>query len=57
VADITRFDPRTIADMADFAAPHRYATGVEHVLVRGRQVVKAGTLTGDTPGRVLRKPL
>jgi N-acyl-D-aspartate/D-glutamate deacylase len=30
------------------------AEGVEHVLVNGTQIVRAGALTGDRPGRLLR---
>jgi len=35
-ADVTVFDPDTIADTATFEQPHRYAAGVHHVLVNGR---------------------
>ena len=36
-------------------SPHRYATGVRHVVVNGRLVVADGELTKDTPGRRLRR--
>lgn len=55
VADLVLFDPATIADTATYAEPHRYATGVAHLLVAGRFVIKDGSLTGERPGRVLRK--
>jgi N-acyl-D-amino-acid deacylase len=52
-ADITIFDPATIADHATFESPHQYATGVAHVFVNGVQVVREGTHTGAKPGRVV----
>ena len=54
-ADLTLFDPGTVLDRADFQNPHHYCVGIEHVFVNGRAVVSHGRLTGDTPGRVLRK--
>jgi N-acyl-D-amino-acid deacylase len=54
-ADITVFDPAAISDRAGFENPHQYAAGVNHVFVNGRPVVSGGNLTGQTPGRVLRK--
>ena len=52
-ADITIFDPKTIADTATFAAPHSYATGVREVIVRGRRVLADGKLTAERPGQPL----
>mgnify|MGYP001819273923 FL=1 len=56
-ADLVVFDPTSIIDNATFAEPHQYATGVEHVLVNGVQVLQDGEHTGATPGRFIRKPL
>lgn len=53
-ADIVVFDPERVADHATFEEPHRYATGILHVLVNGRSVVADGTHTGALPGRVVR---
>ena len=55
LADVVVFDPATIADRATFEEPHRYATGVRHVLVNGQLVVKDGEHTGATPGRAVRR--
>jgi N-acyl-D-amino-acid deacylase len=55
-ADITVFDPETIADRSTWEDPHRYSDGVAHVLVNGVFALKAGELTGATPGRALRRP-
>jgi N-acyl-D-amino-acid deacylase len=50
------FDPATISDHATFEDPHRYSTGVSHVLVNGQLVLQDGEHTGALPGRVLRGP-
>jgi N-acyl-D-amino-acid deacylase len=55
-ADVTVFDPATIADRATFADPHHYSVGVRHVLVNGRITVDTGVHTGVRAGRVLRGP-
>ncbi|HLO26729.1 MAG TPA: D-aminoacylase [Geobacteraceae bacterium] len=54
-ADMVIFDPATVEDRADYADPHRYATGVVHLLVDGEPVIRDGALTGKRPGRVLRR--
>ena len=55
-ADVVVFDPAQIQDHATFADPHRYATGMSHVLVNGVPVLAAGEHTGELPGRVVRGP-
>jgi dihydroorotase/N-acyl-D-amino-acid deacylase len=55
-ADITVFDPATIADRSTFTDPHHYPVGVRHVLVNGRLTVKDGAHLGIRAGRVLRGP-
>ncbi len=55
-ADLVVFDPKRVADQATYEEPHRYPTGVEHVLVNGRLVIKDGEHTGSLPGRLLTPP-
>ncbi|NOX69986.1 MAG: D-aminoacylase [Gammaproteobacteria bacterium] len=55
-ADIAIFDPKSIQDHATFDQPMQYATGMVHVFVNGKQVLKNGQHTGATPGRVVRGP-
>ncbi len=55
-ADIAIFDPATIRDNATFEKPHQYATGMVHVFVNGKQVLKDREHTGALPGRVVRGP-
>ena len=55
-ADVTVFDPSTIADRATYEAPHQYATGVSTVIVNGEVVIDDGDHTGALPGQVLRRP-
>jgi len=55
-ADVVVFDPSAIQDHATFEHPHQYATGVEHVFVNGVQVIRDGSHTGATPGRVVKGP-
>ena len=53
-ADVTVFDPATIAERATYDDPHRYAAGVSTVVVNGTVVIDGGDHTGALPGRVLR---
>ncbi len=55
-ADITVFDPATVADRATFTNPHQYAVGISYVVVNGQVVLDDGKHTGALPGRVLRGP-
>lgn len=54
-ADLAVFDSETIKDNATFDDPHRFATGMKHVLVGGVQVVEGGKHTGARPGGIIRK--
>ena len=55
-ADLAVFDPEEIRDEASFTDPHRYPTGIPHVLVNGRFVIRSGALTGERPGVWIRGP-
>ena len=54
-ADIVVFDPDTIIDNATFLDPHRFSTGVHHVIVNGELVVTNDEQLDVLPGRVLKK--
>jgi len=56
MADVAVIDPEAIIDTATFENPHQYAEGVVHVFVNGRAVLLDGELTGERPGRALRRP-
>ncbi|MBR3018951.1 MAG: D-aminoacylase [Clostridia bacterium] len=55
-ADITVFDPETIAPRATYLNSVQLAMGVEHVLVNGGVALKNGRQTDCRGGRFLRKP-
>lgn len=52
-ADITIFDPATVADRATFENPLHYSVGIEYVIVNGTVVLNRGEHTWAKPGRVL----
>lgn len=54
-ADLTIFDPDTIADRATFEEPHQYPVGIEWVIVNGVVVLHNDTFYDRRPGRVLRR--
>ena len=60
-ADVTVFDPATIADKGTFTEPHQYPVGISYVFVNGSAIVDAGKFTSaraatvsDTFGNVAR---
>ncbi|MEO8632688.1 MAG: D-aminoacylase [Chloroflexota bacterium] len=55
-ADVVAFDAARIQDHATYTEPHRYATGVAHVLVNGAPVLRDGEHTEARPGRVIFGP-
>jgi len=55
-ADITVFDPSTVADKATFEQPHQPSAGFPYVFVNGQKVLDHGALTAARPGRGLRGP-
>jgi N-acyl-D-amino-acid deacylase len=54
-ADVTIFDPATVAERATYETPHRFADGIEAVLVNGVPVLENGDHSGATPGEMLRR--
>ena len=52
-ADITVFDPATVAERATYTDPHQFSVGIEAVLVNGTPVLAHGARTGATPGTML----
>ena len=57
-ADITVFDPMTVADRSTYQQPALTSVGFRHVLVNGVPVVVDGALrSGQFPGRAARAPL
>ncbi|MBF8295572.1 MAG: N-acyl-D-amino-acid deacylase [Bacteroidetes bacterium] len=55
-ADVVVFDAAKIADFATFEKPHQFSTGMIHVFVNGKQVLKNGDHTGAKPGMVVLGP-
>ncbi|HEY7770773.1 D-aminoacylase [Longimicrobium sp.] len=54
-ADLTIFDPNTVCDRATFEVPVQTSVGIVHVIVNGVPVVRGGAVTGERPGRALRR--
>ena len=52
-ADVTVFDPQTIADTATYANPHQYPVGIAYVIVNGVLTVANGEHTGAGAGTIL----
>jgi len=52
-ADVTVFDPKTVADRATFEKPRQYPQGIAYVFVNGAMVIERGEHTGKRPGKVL----
>ncbi|MHB9028689.1 MAG: N-acyl-D-amino-acid deacylase family protein [Candidatus Latescibacterota bacterium] len=54
-ADVTIFNPDTVADSEDWMNPHQYGKGIEYVLVNGQVAIEKGEHTGALPGRCIRR--
>jgi N-acyl-D-amino-acid deacylase len=52
-ADVVVFDPGTVRDESTYADPHRYPTGIPHVIVNGTAVVDEGRFHAAGTGRLL----
>jgi N-acyl-D-amino-acid deacylase len=53
VADLTVFDPESVADHSTYSEPWQLSTGITHVVVGGETVWADGATTGVRAGRVL----
>ena len=53
IADLVVFDLERFQDPSSYDDPHRYATGVEHLLIGGRLAIEDGEFTGELAGRVV----
>jgi len=54
-ADLVLFDPDTVVDLASYEAPHETSQGIVKVWVNGQLVFDHGEVTGNRPGRVVRR--
>jgi N-acyl-D-amino-acid deacylase len=54
-ADLVAFNPQTVRDEATYAAPNRFASGIERVYVNGVLVAHNGKICEARPGMVLRR--
>ncbi|MCF0163778.1 MAG: D-aminoacylase [Bacteroidales bacterium] len=52
-ADVVVFNPDTIKDLATYANPHTFPTGIEHVFVNGAHAISEGKHTGTLAGHTL----
>ncbi len=54
-ADVIVFDPKTVADRANYEQPETLAAGMKYVVVNGKIAVEEGKYTEILAGRALRK--
>ena len=54
-ADVVVFDPAKVRDRSTYEDPHHFSEGVSHVIVNGKAVLRDGKMTGELPGRMLRR--
>lgn len=54
-ADLTIFAPATVCDRGTFEDPVQTSVGIIHVIVNGVPVLRDGAVTGERPGRALRR--
>lgn len=57
VADVTIFNPDTVAELATYKEPHSFPVGIPYVIVNGSVTISDGVFTGDRSGVTLRKPV
>ncbi len=56
IADLVLFDPAKVIDNATFASPQTFSDGIQTVFVSGIQIWDKGKITGNLPGKILRRP-
>jgi N-acyl-D-amino-acid deacylase len=54
-ADLVLFDPEKVSDRATPEAPHVPSLGIEKVWVNGQLVIEGGQITGNRPGKPIRR--
>ncbi len=54
-ADLVLFDPETVVDRATARSPHLPSLGIDRVWVNGVVVFETGSVTGNRPGRPIRR--
>ncbi len=54
-ADLVLFDPETVKDRSTPEAPHVSSVGIEKVWVNGQLVIEGGQITGNRPGKPIRR--
>ncbi len=54
-ADLVLFDPETVGDRSTPETPHVPSVGIEKVWVNGQLVFEGGRITGNRPGRPVRR--
>jgi dihydroorotase/N-acyl-D-amino-acid deacylase len=54
-ADLVVFDPAKVQDRSTYEDPHHFSEGVSHVIVNGVPVLSKGAMTGELPGRIIRR--
>lgn len=53
-ADLVIFDPQRIDDKSNFSRPRKQATGIEAVIINGREALEHGVSTNGLRGEVIR---
>ncbi|MFL6248669.1 MAG: amidohydrolase family protein, partial [Thermoanaerobaculia bacterium] len=54
-ADVIVFDPAKVQDRSTYEDPHHFSEGVAHVIVNGKFVLRDAKMTGELPGKILRR--
>ncbi|MFC2165327.1 amidohydrolase family protein [Acidobacteriota bacterium] len=52
-ADIIVFDSESMSDLATYIGPHRYSTGIKHVIINGKISIENSQFKGMLNGKVL----